>query len=382
MLHIIHGFGAGGVETWLLAAVKYLHLHPELNLRFDFLITGGTPSIFDNDIRSNGSEIYYNRYSWSTIFLFRSKFRKILRSNDYIAIHNHQDFVAGWHYLLGGRHLPLIRISHLHNTYNFVDNYIVNPFRWLSFKIGRALMSHYSTKITGTSDAVMDEYGYNHSPFSKKRVYPAYCGFDTDRFQYDESARIKLCTEMAWGTSIKIALFVGRISLTSDGPFRNEKNPEFAMAVAKELVINNDEWHFLFVGYKGKTGEAMERQVYEENLSHRIKFLDIRMDVPQLMSASDVFIFPSLWEGLGMVAVEAQCAGLTVVMSDTVPKESIVCSDIVTIKSINEDPSAWAAAITKMSVKNEERKKYAEKVRNSPYSIENSVYRLIGLYES
>ena len=382
VLHIIHSFGSGGVETWLLSAVKYLKLHPELNLQFDFLVTGGVPAVFDDEIKRNGSEIYYNRYSYSTIRSFRSNFRELLKHNNYIAVHDHQDFVSGWHYLLGGRDLPAVRIVHLHNHYNFVRNYIVNQIRWLSYKIGRTLMVRYATKITGTSDAVMDEYGYNLSPFSKKRVYPAYCGFDTNIFRYNNPYKAAMCKETGWEPSVKIALFVGRISLQNNDSVENQKNPEFAMKIARELVCNHDEWRFLFVGYKGETGERMEKEINEQSLGDRIKFLGIRKDIPQIMSASDVFIFPSLWEGLGMVAVEAQCSGLKVIMSDTVPKESIVCPEIVTSKSIDEEPSAWVDVILKISLLHEDRKKYAEKIRLSPFSIENSTHRLMDLYES
>src|SRR5690348_13127002 len=185
VLHVIHGFGPGGVETWLLEAVKYLNGHPELELSFDLLLTGGVPSIFDEEIKKYGSQLFYKRYSYISILTFRKKFRALLKNNKYIAIHDHQDFIAGWHYMLAGKYLPKVRVAHLHNPYNFVHNYVVNPLRWFSFKTGRKLMVRYATKITGTSNAVMDEYGYDKHPFKEKRTYPAYCGFDTRRFLFD-----------------------------------------------------------------------------------------------------------------------------------------------------------------------------------------------------
>ena len=90
----------------------------------------------------------------------------------------------------------------------------------------------------------------------------------------------------------------------------NQKNPEFAFEVAKKLVTNYRGWNFLFVGFKGNTGEMMENELQASQLKTKIAFLGIRHDIPRIMSASDVFVFPSLWEGLGMVAIEAQCTGL------------------------------------------------------------------------
>lgn len=380
VLHIIHGFGPGGVETWLLDAVKYLHTHPELNLKFDFLLTGGVPGIFDEEIKKYGGHIFYVRYSYSSILSFRRQFREVLTENGYVAIHNHQDFISGWHYMLGGKYLPPVRISHLHNPYNFVHNYVVNPLRWFSFKMGRTLMARYATKITGTSNAVMDEYGYNKGVFKKIRTNPAYCGFDTRKFAYDATAKEQLCNELKWDTKVKIALFVGRIGLQHYDTAANQKNPAFAFEVAKRLVANRNDWCFVFVGFKGESGSQMEEEAIETGFGDRIKFLDVRRDVPKIMSASDVFVFPSLWEGLGMVAVEAQCSGLKVIMSNTVPKEAIVSESLVTIKDIKEGAGAWADSIAD-SKQVEERARYVDEIDHSPFSIENSVNRLVALYE-
>ena len=242
-------------------------------------------------------------------------------------------------------------------------------------------MARYATKITGTSDAVMDEYGYDKGIFKQKRTFPAYCGFDTNKFAFDETVKATLCRELGWDQNVKIALFVGRIGLQHYDTAANQKNPLFAFEVAKQLVNRYPLWRFLFVGYKGETGSAMEQEVIEKGLGDRIRFLDIRRDVPWIMSACDVFVFPSLWEGLGMVAVEAQCSGMKVIMSDTVPREAIVSESLVTIKDVNEGPIVWAENIAATKGVTD-RLKYVEEIKNSPFSIENSVGRLIRLYES
>lgn len=379
VLHIIHGFGPGGVETWLVAAVKYLSLHPELNLQFDFLASGGEQKVFDEEVKRYGSKIFYSRYSNKSILSFRTTLTKILRDNNYVAVHDHEDFISGWHFLLAGKTLPGIRISHLHNPYNFVHNYVVNPLRRISFIVGRKLMSTRTSKITGTSNAVMDEYGYDKKPFVEKRTAPAYCGFDTNKFVFNENAKATITTELRWENDVKIALFVGRIGLQSYDTAANQKNPQFAFEVAQKLVTNYPEWNFLFVGFKGDTGEKMEKELLDAQLSSRIKFLGIRHDIPAIMCAAEVFVFPSLWEGLGMVAVEAQCTGLSVLMSESVPREAIV-TELVKIKKLDDGPASWAEIITQLpTITN--RKRYARVVQSSPFSIENSVKRLLSLYE-
>lgn len=381
VLHILNGFGPGGVETWLLAAVKYLHEHKELGFQFDFLITGGVPRLFDEEIKKHGCQIFYNRYSYKSILSFRRRFIEILKENYYTAVHDHEDFISGWHYLLGGRHLPRIKIAHLHNPYNFVRNYVVSPLRSFSFNMGRKIMVRRVSAITGTSDAVMDEYGYNKPPFVSKRIAPLYCGFDTEAFRYDETAKLSVCTELNWPINVKIALFVGRIGLQSYDTAANQKNPRFAFDIAKDLVANHNDWRFIFAGFKGQTGNEMEDETRRLNLTDRIRFLDVRQDIPRLMSASDVLVFPSLWEGMGMVAVEAQCSGMKVVMSDSVPAEAIVCREQVAVKLLNVGVHEWVRTIKSLGECDMNRRAAAGRIQNSPFSIENSVGSMLSVYE-
>ena len=383
ILHVIDSFGVGGAETWLLATVKYLYEHPELNTRFDFLLSGGEPRVLDAEVKKYGSKLFYIKYSFGHFLRFRKEFRALLKANNYDAIHDHQDFVSGWHFLLGSGLLPKSRISHLHNPYNFVHNYVVNPVRWFSFKVGRKLMVKFTGKITATSDEVMDEYGYDKPPFTTKRVRPAYCGFDVRKFLYEYGAKEQLCNELGWDKQIKIGLFVGRIGLQVYDTAQNQKNPEFAFLVASELVTKHPNWNFLFVGFKGRKGEELQERAKKLGLERRIFFTGLRSDVAQIMSASDTMIFPSLWEGLGMVAVEAQANGLPCVISDAVPKEAIVCKDLVAIRKLEDGPSAWVDTIVEMAKANPvERRMYEAQLENSPYSIQRSVDYLLSLYGS
>ncbi len=383
VLHIIDSFGTGGAETWLVAVVKYLKENPKTGIQFDFLASGGKRGIYDEEVEAYGSRIFYCKYSLKKILLFGSQFKRILAGNKYIAVHNHQDFISGWHYLSARKYLPPSRVSHLHNSLNFVDNYITNPLRWFSFKAGRLLMGGLASHITGTSNKVMDVYGYDKWPYKRKRVAPAYCGFHTDKFRFTDSAKEKVYAELGWAPTSKTALFVGRIGLQDCDKDKNEKNPEFAFKIALELTCNYPSWNFLFVGFRGKTGELLEVEAKRMGLQSRIKFIGLRNDIAEIMSASDIFVFPSYWEGLGMVAVEAQASGLPVLMSDTVPIESIVINDIVFTKSLSESAAEWANAIQRIANKTcIDRVEYNKLVGQSVFSIENSVAYLCKLYNS
>ncbi|MBK8510776.1 MAG: glycosyltransferase [Saprospiraceae bacterium] len=380
ILHVIDGFGGGGAETWLLASAKYLKANSCLNMHFDFLATGGQPRVFDEEIKELGCKIFYVKYSYRNFFRFRKQLKAILKENKYNAIHDHQDFVSGWHFLLGLGYLPHIKITHLHNPYNFVNNYIVSAMRWLSFKAGRLLTVMLTTKITGTSNHVMDEYGYKKWPYKNKRVPPAYCGFEVNEFRFSPEAKTSLCKELEWDENVKIALFVGRIDLHENENGKNQKNPEFAFQVANELVLNNKGWKFLFVGFKGQLANKMEEETLQLGIKDKIRFLGFRKDIPGIMSSADMLIFPSFWEGLGMIVVEAQASGLKVLAADTIPQEAIL-TDLVLSKSLSENVASWVEAILQFNSNAFNRNAYQKQIEASGFSIINSVNRLKELYE-
>ena len=153
-------------------------------------------------------------------------------------------------------------------------------------------------------------------------------------------------------------------------------------SVAKELVKAGKEWKIIFAGYKGNLGATMEAEIKDIGLSNEIKFLGLRTDMPLLMSAADVLLFPSLWEGLGMVAVEAQAAGLRIVAADKLPDEAFVIKELVEKKSLSSTPANWADTIIKFTSENTHREGYQDQIEKSGFSIDNSILRLLKLYDT
>lgn len=378
VLHVIDGFGVGGAETWLLNCVRFLN-NSNNNLRLDFLVTSGEQKVYDQEIKGLGSKIHYLKYSLYSGVTFGRKFRKILKENNYDAIHSHLDFVTGWLLFFGMGKLPRVRISHLHNPYNFVNNYRTSIGRSFSYYLGRCLTMVLVSKISGTSNYVMDEYGYHKFPFKIKRIRPLYCGFDTTKFEFSLENRLQTRKTFDCEDSI-VVLFVGRIGTRDHNLSKNQKNPLFAYEIAKSLAKDN-KYTILFVGQKGSQGQLFENEVAELGLQNSIYFLGERHDVPDLMSVADIMIFPSKWEGLGMVAVEAQASGLSVIISDMVPTEAIVNDNLVTKLSISNGIDEWVNNIKAHELPNSNLRKEANRlVSLSDFSIEKSIDNLYKAY--
>ena len=171
-------------------------------------------------------------------------------------------------------------------------------------------------------------------------------------------------------------LFVGRLG-------GRQKNPMIALEIAKACIAKNRDVRLLIAGAGDTEKAEFERLVRSWGLQNEIRLLGVRPDVPHLMQGSNLFLLPSLAEGLGMVAVEAQAAGLPVLASDTVPRECVVLPDMVRFQSLDEDISVWAdKALQILELPWPDAAACNVAVRNSPYSIENSATRLLELYSS
>ena len=158
-------------------------------------------------------------------------------------------------------------------------------------------------------------------------------------------------------------------------------NPALALEIARQCVARDDRVHLLMVGSGEKTRRDFEAKVREWGLAETIRFLGIRSDVPRLMCGADLLLFPSLAEGLGMVVVEAQAAGLPVLAADTTPGECVVVPDMVEFFSLDASPDQWAEkAIQLINLERPTPSACGAAVQSSPFSIENSAAQLCALY--
>src|SRR5205823_2389647 len=130
----------------------------------------------------------------------------------YDAIHDHQDYIAGLHFLMGGRYLPPIRIAHIHNPLYHRSNYANGLVRRAAQSAGKGLLLRLATHIMGTSRQIVTEYGFDDFDSREAVLGAAHCGFDVTKYQGDSrKTHAELCQELGWHESAKVILFVGRL---------------------------------------------------------------------------------------------------------------------------------------------------------------------------
>ena len=348
VLQIIDSLGMGGAETWLMEVLRQWRSDPRQLARMDFLLTSGRPGLFDDEARRLGANLFYVRFQKKHLFAFARELRRILRDGAYDAVHDHADYISGWHFCLGIGHLPTIRVTHVHNpSYQIRNNYGLTRLRRLSTRLGRGLVSRCATMALGTSRQALEEYGFFASPFLRLPKSVLHCGFQLSRFNGDpRRVSADLCTEFNWPPETPILLFAGRLdeSLEFDHP-RNHKNSGFAVAVFRDCLRREPGLKMILAGANEHVRVAFQRRLADLGLSECVRLLGVRHDIDRLMLGSRLLLFPSRAEGLGMVAVEAQAAGLPVVASTAVPKECVVIPEIVRFNDLSEPVAAWTKVI-------------------------------------
>ncbi|THD77672.1 MAG: glycosyltransferase [Phenylobacterium sp.] len=380
VLHVVDTLGMGGAETWLMEVLRFLHAQGEGAPQMDFLATSGNTGIFDDEARALGARIFYLRFSRRNLAEFTADYRRILAREGYDAVHDHQGFISGWHFLLGAGVLPPVRITHVHSAIGRRGE--GNSQRRLVTASGAFLVSHLATHVVGTSDQVLDEYGFDQPRFAHLRKITLYCGFDTRRFLAPlPRTRAEVRREFDWPDAAKIALVAGRLDPWPEpSDPRNCKNSAFAVSVAIRAVEADPDVHVLFAGERGPAISRLEQLVSASGLTDRIKFAGVRRDIEQLMAASDVLLFPSRREGLGMVAVEAQAAGLPVLASTGVPQECVVDPNLVQFLAVSDGAVVWADRLVKMAAWPRDDDRANASVAASNFHIGKSARNLLELY--
>jgi len=375
VLHIVDTLGMGGAETWLMELLRLWHRqgdHPTI----DFLATSGNTGIFDDEAAALGARIFYLRYGRSNVISFRRGLRQILRQGGYSAIHDHQGYASGWHFAMGAGLLPRVRVTHIHSA--------LRQFEAKKFtgQLGKLLVGHYSTRIVGTSRQVITEYGFDSPRFAHIPRMALYCGLDPSRFIGDRLvSKASFCRELGWPEDAKIILFAGRIDQSPDlGHPQNQKNSGFAVSVGIECARRDASVRMVLAGERSFAVPVLEQRIAAAGLEGRIQFVGIRKDIERLMLASDILLFPSRGEGLGMVAVEAQAAGLPVLASTNVPAECVVVPELVRFKDVEEGGAAWADELLQLAGRPRDILGANQRVAASAFAIESSSTALLRLY--
>jgi glycosyltransferase involved in cell wall biosynthesis len=372
----------GGVETWLMETLRHWSRTGEVQT--DFLLTSGNRGIFDAEAARLGAKLHYVPYGLRRLNHFLPAYREILRRGRYDAIHDHADYVSGWHFLMGLGALPPVRVAHVHNPWlHITANYATSSRRMAVAKMGKFLVQRLATHVLGTSGEALDMYGFR-AESRRPAVSVLHCGFDVATFSGPrENDRNSVLEEFGWSVDASIVLFAGRLdrALEIDHP-QNHKNSWLALNAMRAALAKNPNLRLVMAG-AGESRHEMQRHLKAWGLESEFRLVGVRQDMPRLFRAADLLFFPSRQEGLGMVAVEAQAAGLPVLASDGVPSAANVVPQLYHTVKLGASIETWAGAIAQaLDAPRPLREAAAQAVAKSDFSIAASAEKLLRLYSS
>jgi glycosyltransferase involved in cell wall biosynthesis len=369
VLHVVgDGMVRAGTETWLMNILR--HIDRDC-LQMDFLVHTTQPCAYDEEIRSLGSRLIHCLPP-SQPWLYAHDFCQILQEDQpYDIVHSHVHYFNGYVLRLAHQAGVTTRIAHSHtNTAAHESN--SGLYRQLYLSLMKSWITRYATVgLACSEDAASDLFGTSWKADPRWQIH--YCGIDLTPFQNFVNT-IDVRAELGIPNDAFVIGHVGR--------FNGEKNHQFVIEIAAEVAKLNPKMRLLLVG-EGSLKFNIKQKVAQLGLTDHVIFTGSRSDVPRLMlGAMDAFVFPSLYEGLGLVLIEAQAAGLPCVFSDVIPQEADLVKSLVKRMSLLQPASAWAKAIlAQREVKEKVTQKAAfNLVEKSAFNIQKSARDLENLY--
>lgn len=331
VLHVVGGMNRGGIETWLMHILRYIDRE---RFCMDFLVHTIQPCAYDDEIRALGSQIIpclHHKQPWS----YARNFKRSLREHGpYDVVHSHVHHYSGYVLRLAQQTGLPVRIAHSHSDTSprqaqaglLRRGYLTLMKRWIT---------HYATVGLAVSrQAAMALFGPAWEADPRWQIL--HYGIDLTPFQgHVDSVAVRAELNIP-----AEAFVIGHV-----GRFVEVKNHTFLVDISAEVAKREPQMHLLLVG-DGPLRPAIEQKVAQAGLADRVVFAGLWSDVPRLMrGAMDVFVLPSFYEGLPLVGIEAQAAGLPVILSDAITEEVDKVKPLVRRLSLSQPASGWAEAV-------------------------------------
>jgi len=341
--------------------------------QMDFLVHSTEQGAYDDEVRALGSQII-PCLKPSNPLQYALNFREVLRKHGpYDCVHSHMHHYTGYILALAASMRVPMRIAHSHIDTRVIDRKPSLP-RMAYLSGMEALIRHYATAGTAVSEVAARslfseswrrDYRWNLTPL----------GIDLSPFkQQVDSQQVRAQLGIPAD-----AFVVGHV-----GRFCQQKNHLFLVEIAEKFVKREPKAAFLLVG-EGPLKSGIEEMVRSRGLDKHFIFAGVREDVPTLMmGAMDCFLFPSLYEGLGLVLWEAQAAGLQCVVSGAVPEEADVIPLLIKRLSLDAPVDQWVDVLQRAKGGDLPRSRHNLTFVSQlqKFAIEISVARVQALYRS
>lgn len=355
LLCIISSMNTGGAETFLMKIYRRID---RTKYQFDFCLSDRTEGVYDKEILQLGGRIFYvPQKSQEPVASFQA-IRKLVDSENYeyvMRINEHSlstlDLMAA---RIGGAGRLIMRSSNANS-----DGIISHLLHKLFIFLPKAIPN---VRIAPSTAAA--EYTFGKNCIKKGKAQLLHNGVDLSVFRFDPEARREIRSSLSLGDR----MIIGHI-----GRFNIQKNHSFLIEVFEKVHKRNPNTVMILVG-DGPLRKEIEQIIVEKELEDCVVLVGIRQDIPQLLSAMDVFVFPSFYEGMPNTVIEAQATGLPCVISNKITPEADI-TGLVRFADLGMSSDNWAELVLD-SVSVERRSTSAE-FHNRGYEINQVVDQFV-----
>lgn len=357
ILHVVGRMDRGGTEALLMSLLRTID---RTKFQYDFVEQTEDLCDYDKEILSLGSTIYrVPHISPINLGRYRAWWRSFFRDHpEYRIVHGHSRG-SGPIYLDEARKAGRITIAHCHN--NSHGKGIKGLIRYI-WQLPLRYAADYN--FACSNDSGISQFG------KKGKFEVVKNGIQTEKYTWDPTVRRRVREIMG----LQDSFVVGNVAR-----FVEQKNHKYLVSVFSEIKKRKPNAKLLLVG-QGSLEDEVRKQLQELSLLDDAVFTGIRSDVNELMQAMDVFVLTSYFEGLGIVNIEAQAAGLPCFASAKVIAPEVKLTELMHFISLEESPDHWAEYILSHAIAVEERQNQRQAIIDAGFDIRTTAEQLNNFY--
>lgn len=364
ILNLFTIMNRGGAETMVM---NYYRNIDRSRVQFDFLVTREERGAYDDEIEALGGKIY--RMPPVLPGYFKKHKDAVARffdeHDEYSIIHSHMSELGYFVFREAKKRGVKCTVCHAHNAPHFKDETLVEKLK----DVVRNYFKHRIRKYTDHKFICGVEAGeWLFGKKSKSDFVMMNNAVDAQKFAWSREKAEKIKAKLDLD---------GKFAVCHVGRFNTQKNHSFLIEIFKNIHDINPNSCLLLVG-AGELEERVRLQVKSLGLQDSVRFMGLRDDVNEIMIASDVFLFPSLYEGLPVTLVEAQSSGIKCVISDSIPRDCIITENIDVV-SLGNSAQEWAQSVLKYA-NGYERKDTFKEIATAGFDIKENAKWLEEFY--
>lgn len=359
VLQVAAGLKIGGAEK---VARDLGYYADSKEYKTDYIVFGDEVGEYEQELVARGCNIYHWPSPSASYRKYYHSLISLIRENHYDVVHAHTMFNIGWAMLAAKKCGVPIRVAHAHSA---LEN--GNSIKKRAYEEAmRGTILQYATDLVACGEAagirLFGEKAY------RKNGKLILNGIDTQRFAFNPKVRAKMRAELR----LDNAFVIGHV-----GHLIAVKNQSFLIHLMPDILKKKPNAKLLLLG-EGEDRPMLEQQIRDLNLTDSVIMTGNVRNVPDYLSAMDVFAFPSLFEGMPLSIIEVQVNGLPCVLSTGVPKD-VYLTELVHAIPLDK-PDAWVTAIC--STQRNEPEKYADELKTMGFDTETVMQKFMQIYES